>query len=610
MSEILTKEEIIAYNENKELISPELLELLRKCGKSGKDIALQILDTPKDREQYYLDAYGNRISLFGNKRLKKVGTIMAFSQIHHEELAKCFNDIHYFVNNYVKIKTPKDGVNFPDMRKYQTDFLDFLMNDDNENIVGCIGRQAGKTITISMYFAWLYIFRSDLNLGIVAAKGSQTKEIINNIKNIILNLPMWMVPGVSVWNKSAIENEQKIRILTDVPSDNSFRGFTMNVILGDECAFIRQTIWKDFEDSIFPTQDALTWKKNILISTPNGMGNAFYRYVKGAQNGTNGYKLFTVDWRDVPRYDKKKKLVDPDVFRDKIIAKYGIVHFNQNYGCEFQGSSLTLIPSEQIDNFIVQKPIDVDEDKLNIFSYPKDGHTYTLTVDAAKDGEDGFAIQIFDTTSIRFKQVASANLQVNYLEMPEYVNSWGRLYNDALVIVENNEGAGQSVADQLYLHYQYPNLYFDIDSVTGKKKQYPGFRTSPKSRRLILQTFKLFSTSNNIDIVCEETIYQINRFILIGDKYQADEGEHDDLVMATALIFAPFMSVSNFEDIRNLKDQLYRNGGNNSDEQILTTSNSQLVDYTSVAKDKIRRFDSMFIGRFSNGGSSRSDYDW
>ena len=46
----------------------------------------------------------------------------------------------YFKNNYVQIKTPKTGVNFPDLRPYQDKFLEVL-NSDKESIVSLQGRQ-------------------------------------------------------------------------------------------------------------------------------------------------------------------------------------------------------------------------------------------------------------------------------------------------------------------------------------------------------------------------------------------------------------------------------------------------------------------------------------
>lgn len=148
--DIFTPEVIEQYRTNKDAITSELLEELRSFGNEGKRIALEILDTDKDEEQYYLDAFNNRISFNGNRRLKKAFTKMALSNIHKEEISKCANDIHYFKDNYVKIKT-KSGVNFPDLREYQNEFIDAILPDEDEDIIGLMGRQccsAGVSLNV------------------------------------------------------------------------------------------------------------------------------------------------------------------------------------------------------------------------------------------------------------------------------------------------------------------------------------------------------------------------------------------------------------------------------------------------------------------------------
>ncbi len=140
IKEIFTKDIISHYKENKDEITTELLNSLRTQGNTGKQIALEILDFEKDQEQYYLDAFGNRISQNGNRRLKKPFTKLDISLIHKEEIKKCSEDIHYYMDNYVKIKTKK-GINFPELRTYQKDFIDTVTPDENESVIGLMGRQ-------------------------------------------------------------------------------------------------------------------------------------------------------------------------------------------------------------------------------------------------------------------------------------------------------------------------------------------------------------------------------------------------------------------------------------------------------------------------------------
>ena len=139
--------------------------------------------------------------------------------------------------------------------------------------------------------------------------------------------------------------------------------------------------------------------------------------------------------------------------------------------------------------------------------------------------------------------------------MPEFLVSWCEFFNHAFLIIENNEGAGQSIADIIKQDYEYDNMYYD-KSNTGRKR-YAGFRTTPKSRKLILDTLKLFLENGQLQISDAKTLEQLYTFILVNGKYQADEGCHDDLVMSLAVAFAPFCNVKNFTEIKKLIKALY-----------------------------------------------------
>lgn len=561
LEEIFTPDVVEYYKQNKHEITEELLDTLREQGKDGKQLALDILDIPKDHEQYYLDAFGNRMSFNGNRRLKKPFSKLILSDIHVREIQKCAEDIEYFKDNYIKIKT-KNGVNFPDLREYQNRYIATLNDDDNEDVIGLMGRQSGKSVSTGIYLAHLYNFKQDLSMGIVANRGSTAREILNTVKNIIISLPIWMQQGTEIWNKGSIENESKMRILTDVPTSDAFMGYTMSVLVVDECAKIGTTVWEEFADSIFPSQSGLAWKKNIIISTARGM-NHYYEMVQGARDGSNGMTICEVDWKEVPRYDSSGDLMDPEAFQKKIVDKHGVIYFNQNYANEFLGSSHTLISAEKLRNMKSFEYEELRDGKLKIYEYPKEKHQYIMAVDAAKDGTDAFAVQVVDITDFNFRQVASAQLQIDYLLMPEFINEWCELYNMAYLIIENNEGAGQSIADQMYQSYEYENLHFDTKTDsnsanrTKSRKKYPGFRTTPKTRKQILQTLKLFIENDKLNVIDKATINEFYQFILINDKFQADDGAKDDMVMSLAIIFAPFCSTKNFEDMKKLVQNLY-----------------------------------------------------
>ena len=572
-------------------ITPEIIDTLRKHDK-GKYLVHDILDLPKTDAEFYTDAFGNEISFNGNRRIKKAFTKLALAPIHLSEIKRCADDIDYFKNNYVRFRT-KQGIDFPEIRPYQEKFIHELCSSHDSYLV-LFPRQSGKSSTTAVYLAWLFLFKPNTIIGICANRASTARDFLAFVKMILSNLPIWLQQGVITWNKGSISSETGTCILTDATNGDSFRGRAINVLVVDEVAFIKSTVFADFTDAVLPTQSSLSWKKTILISTPNGM-NHFYKLVKDTKtrkvikgvskkdlslyhdvlsikevNGlydvtldcsSNGYKLISVDWHDVPRYDVKGNRISPDEFKDDVVAKYGIQYFKQNYECDFIGSSATLIAPESLVTLQAKEPNErllTDNQMLRVYTESIPNHRYIMAIDPAKDGLDYFALQIIDITSFPFEQVAAAKLQVDYLKMPGFIFDLASEYNTALVVIENNEGAGQSIADTLLRDYEYSNLYYDRDnSKQAKLKRYPGYRTTPKSRDQMLSTLKLFIENRKLIINDADTIFELERFIWSGSKYEATEGYHDDMVMSLAISFGIFNSVDNFSDIKELAEKIY-----------------------------------------------------
>ena len=591
---ILSAEQIKVLKENKNLITSEILDELRKT-KEGKSVALEILDIEKDSEDYYLDAFGGRIAFNGNRQIKPFHTKINLSDIHIQEIKRCSEDVDYFKNNYVQFRT-KSGIGFPDHREYQEKFIHSL-NDENDQYLVVFPRQAGKSATTAVWLTWLFLFKEQINIGICANRGSTATDFLANVKNIYTCLPIWLQQGIKVWNVKRIEGENGTRILTDATSGDSFRGSTMNVVVVDEAAYVAATKWESFVDSVLPSQSSLAWKKTIFISTPNGL-NHFYSMVKDSKKrkvienvqeseieeikkketvldtvknkyGTfdvqidkpsNDMELITVDWRKVPRYDRKGNLIDPETFKQQVIDRDGLQFFLQAYACEFLGSSHTLISGDVLKEIESVKPKDRifvqgTEEFVKIYEEPLENHKYILSVDPAKDGRDYFALHMIDVTKFPFKQVASGRLQIDYLLMPNFLYDFGNSYNTAFTIIENNEGAGQSIADTLKRDFEYENLYYDR---TGNKfKNYPGFRTTTKSRAQLLETLKLLIENKKLEIYDADTILELQRFILVKKKFQAEEGFHDDLVMSLAIAFCLFNDIQNFEDFKEVTKSIY-----------------------------------------------------
>lgn len=323
----------------------------------------------------------------------------------------------------------------------------------------------------------------------------------------------------------------------------------------DESAWVESSTFNDVVDSLLPSQSGLSTKKVIFISTPNGK-NHFYDIWKRAgftsADSKNGYIKYFGDWKTVPRFKSDGSKYESQEFKKEIIKKYGERYFAVNYACEFQGSANTLISGEILDSFVICDALYTRKPNIAIFEDPIPNTKYVMGVDSAKSGGDFCAFQVLKIENTGFTQVARCKCQIDYLKFVDYIVDYGKSYNNAMLIVENNDGSGQSIADFIKSGYDYANLYHDVNKINGKRFKYPGFRTTYKTRYALLQNMKMFAESNKLKIVDSDTIKELFDFVEINGKYQAESGKHDDLVMSLAICFAIFLNAKNLDNIQEI----------------------------------------------------------
>lgn len=210
---------------------------------------------------------------------------------------RCADD-HIFIDNNFNEVFAKDSLNLYLFTKYGKDLVinvtnlhyeDYMydLSVDGDHLYYTDDVLSHNTISSATYLLWRSIFHNtQINIGIVANKPKTAREVLDKIKKIFLESPIWLVPGIEVWNKSEIEYENGTRIMTDSPSSDSFRGYTCNIIYTDESAYIKKKLWDDFLDAVIPTMNSLIFKQVINTSTSNGM-NHFYSMVEAAKNNNS-----------------------------------------------------------------------------------------------------------------------------------------------------------------------------------------------------------------------------------------------------------------------------------------------------------------------------------
>lgn len=486
----------------------------------------------------------------GNPNLKPVGVQQQFSPDQVKEYIKCANDPVYFVEKYVKIVAVDKGLVPFEMYDFQKELIGKLHG--NRFVIGKLPRQVGKTTTVGAYLLHYVLFNQNMNVAILANKQSTAIEILGRIKMAYEYLPKWLQQGVIEWNKGSIVLENGSRILAAATSSSAIRGGSFNCILLDEFAHIPTQIAEEFFTSVYPTITSGQSTKMFIISTPNGL-NMFYYYWKGAINNQNGYVPFEVHWSQVPKYPGGA--LRDEKWKQEMISKTSEKQFEQEFECDFLGSSNTLISSAKLHTLVYNKPILRTKDGMSIYQEPvrKDidnpksqDHLYFITADVAEgQGKDYTAMAVVDVTEFPYRVVATyKNNTVSPLLFASILKTVAKKYNNAHVLIEVNS-IGMEVANILHTDLEYENIVkttmmgrkgqIITEGFGPTKKVQMGVKTSVLTKKVGCQVLKNLVEEDKLIIEDADIISEFTTFISSKQSFQADEGHNDDLVMCLVL---------------------------------------------------------------------------
>lgn len=281
-----------------------------------------------------------------NVKLLKPDLVFVHTKEEADEWKKCANDIFYFIETYAKTMTPL-GIRNITLRDYQKRYLQLLL--DHQLTIYRAARQSAKTTSSAMFLLWYILFNTDKNAIVLGNKGKTAKEILSKVKQVFLEVPHFLKPGVEKWNENEVVFDNGCRILTETTVAEPAIGFTLHCVLLDEFAHIAPNIQEPFYSNIFPTIDAAN-AKLMITSTQNGP-DLFCRLFVGAENGENDFAPFTTNWDEVPNWNKEKKCWEKrdEEWRRRKVANLGSEEaFNEQYGCDFAVATNALIPQRYL----------------------------------------------------------------------------------------------------------------------------------------------------------------------------------------------------------------------------------------------------------------------
>jgi len=478
----------------------------------------------------------------GNPKIKADGVQQTFTAHEVQEYIRCRDDVEYFCKNYVKVISLDHGLVPFELRGYQSNLVKHY--SDNRFSIVLAPRQSGKSVTSVAWLLHYIIFNADKKVAVLANKGATAREMLSRFTLMLENLPFFLQPGVRVLNKGNIVFGHNSEIIAAATSSSSIRGISANIIFLDEFAFVHKA--EEFYTSTYPVISSGSDTKVIITSTPNGVGNMFYKLWQGAISKSNEFKSFTIHWRDVPGRD--------DAWRAKTIANTSEAQFRQEFSCEFVGSADTLINSTCLLGLQAQSPININHD-IVYYESPQEDHAYILIADVSKGrGQDYSTFSAIDISSRPFKQVCTyRNNTISPLLFPNLIVRAAMQYNQALVLVENND-VGQVVCNAIYYDHEYENMF----TTSAVKSNGIGVVMSKKVKRIGCSNLKDLLEGNKLHIVDPYTIAEFANFVPKGDSFAAAEGSHDDSVM-NFVLFSWFVSTDIFNGMSNtdLRELLY-----------------------------------------------------
>ena len=482
----------------------------------------------EDDEQYVVE----KNYILKNPQLPSRLTKIKYEPWMAAEIKKCVEDPIYFAENYFYIVSLDEGrIKIP-LYEIQKKILKMMVENNRVAIVS--SRQMGKTTMMTIFALYYTIFQSDKTVLLVANKQGTAREVLGRIRLAYENLPVWLKPGVTEWQKESVKFANGSRIAISSTSTSAGRSFSINCLLIDECAFIPPHLSDEFFTSVLPTITSSKKSKLILTSTPNGASGYFYERVRDAMRGKTEWKYVSVPWTSIPGRDLewyKKALSD---------CNNDEKFFSQEYACAFlQDGDMAFDKAylEEMKRRTKEAPV-LNTQEYKVWETPKQGHTYAMGVDVAEGvGDCASCVQVIDITDLtNIRQVACYNnrsIDPSHFAKVifDIALQWGKPY----VLIERNNMGIEVVSRLEGEPFYYPKL-IAYDAAEREKAKRNGIISSVQSKYDGVSNMRYYmNVMRAMDIPDAQTLTEFDTFIRWPNgtyKKANGDGIFDDRVMA------------------------------------------------------------------------------
>lgn len=530
---------------------------------------------------------------------------MISTQRIKEEYYKCFTDKSriYMIEHFLSTFDATKGLNvafelFPRQKAY----LKNLATKNNN--IAMKPRQTGITTISSAWIACecaLADITAPITILLIANILEQTTLMLNKIIDFIDQVPRWFwgndyysVDPNSPRNAKSIyvkKNQKYVelvngcKIYARAAGSNCGRGVSSpKIVFIDESAFIEEGL-VTYGAAVMATSSVKD-PKIIMVSTPNGKDELYYRTYRQALSRENNYTISEFRWYQDPRYNKNLKWFRKDKESGKMewdiderLDGEGRIEYNEERWAElerkgwkptspwyenqkqtlnndpiriaqeldvsFMGSSDNVVPPEYIEmqtEMNVTDPMEDMKDPLVeetwFWKPPIEGHRYICAVDnSAGDSEDNTAIEMIDIDGVDenglpiIEQVMEYHGKKTGDDIGEMTYNYAKMYNDAFVVVEDIGGRG-SASILVLMRMGYKNLYYDDPNLKSytKEIQKLNYNNSDKlpgfktssQRFSMLRNFADMVIRNEFKIRSMRVINELDTWIFKGEDKRMD----------------------------------------------------------------------------------------
>lgn len=158
---------------------------------------------------------------------------------------------------------------------------------------------------------------------------------------------------------------------------------------------------------------------------------------------------------------------------------------------------------------------------------------YAIGGDTAGSGSDYFVAQVVNATTM--SQVATLRHQMNADLYAKQLYCLGMYYKQALIAVESNFDS-YPIKELQRLGYRNQYIRRNENKINGASLREYGFRTDMRTRPEIISNLQSYVREYPEKLNDRDTLAEMLEFIYNKDmRPEAQEGSHDDLVMALAI---------------------------------------------------------------------------